>query len=71
MPNISENALMMSIQAIHQIAEQTSAERDAASEPERADYDEIIEAYELASMELRRAYEEACAGDAGLPLTPT
>lgn len=64
---VSENALMMSIQAIHQIAEQSSAERDAASGPEQADYDEIIEAYEIAAMELREVYEKAYAEGADLP----
>lgn len=67
MPKISENTLMISIQAIHQIAEQTSAERETASGPEQADYDEIIEAYEIAAMELRKTYEEACAEGADLP----
>lgn len=67
MPEISENALMMSIQAIHRIAEQNSAERDAAAGPEQADYDEIIEAYEIAAMELREVYEKAHAEGADLP----
>ncbi|WP_293374176.1 hypothetical protein [Nevskia sp.] len=67
MPEISDNALMMSIQAVHQIAAQNSAERDAATGSEQADYDEIIEAYEIAAMELRHVYEKACLQNANLP----
>lgn len=61
MPEISENALMMAIQAIHQISEQYSVKRNEATGPEQADYDEIIEAFEIAAMELREVYEKACA----------
>ena len=64
---VSENALMMSIQAIDQIASQCSAKRDAVSGSQQADYDEIIEAYEIAAMELREVYEKARAEDADLP----
>jgi len=67
MPEISENALMISIQAIHQIAEQNSNERNAATGPEQTDYDEIIEAYEIVAMELREVYEKARAEGADLP----
>lgn len=67
MPEISENALMMSIQAIHQLAEQYSAERDAATGSEQADYDEVIETYEIVAMELRAAYEEARSKGSDLP----
>lgn len=67
MPEISENALMMSIQAIHRLNEQYSADRDAESGPDQADYDEIIEAYELAAMELRDVYEQARSAGADLP----
>lgn len=67
MPEISENALMMSIQAVHQLADQTSVARDAATGSEQADYDEIIEAYEITAMELRDAYEKLLAQGADLP----
>lgn len=67
MPEISENALMMSIQAIHQIAEQNSSERNAVTGQEQADYDEIIEAYEIVAMELRKVYEKARAEGSDLP----
>jgi hypothetical protein len=67
MPEISENALTMSIQAIHRLAEQYSAERDATQGPDQADYDEIIEAYEIAAMELREVYERARSAGADLP----
>jgi hypothetical protein len=67
MPEISENALMMSIQAIHRIAEHYGAERNAVSGPEQADYDEIIETYEVAAMELRQVYEKARTQGADLP----
>ncbi|MCB1908171.1 MAG: hypothetical protein KDH15_12425 [Rhodocyclaceae bacterium] len=67
MPDISENALMMSIQAIHQLAEQYGAERDAASGSEQADYDEIIESYEIVAMELKAVYEKARSEGADLP----
>ena len=67
MPQVSENALMMSIQAIHQIAAQTSIAREAATGSEQADYDEIIEAYEITAMELRHTYEEMLAHGSDLP----
>lgn len=67
MPDISENALMMSIQAIQQIIVQHSVDQDAASGPEQADYDEIIEAYEIAAMELRVVYEKTREEGADLP----
>lgn len=67
MPEISENALMMSIQAIHQLTEQCCAERDAITGPEQADHDEIIEAYEIVAMELREVYEKARAQGEDLP----
>ncbi len=67
MPEISASALMMSIQAIHQLAGQTSIARDAATGSEQADYDEIIEAYEITAMELRGAYEKLLAQGADLP----
>lgn len=67
MPEISENALLMSIQAIHQIAEQNSSERNAATGQEQADYDEIIEAYEIVAMELREVYEKTRAEGNDLP----
>ena len=67
MPEISENALMMSVQAIQRIAAHYSAERDATPEPEQADYDEIIEAYEIAAMELKQVYEKARTEGADLP----
>jgi hypothetical protein len=67
MPEISENALMMSIQAIHQLADQTSVARDTATGSEQADYDEIIEAYEITAMELREAYEKLLAQGVDLP----
>lgn len=67
MPEISENALMMSIQAIHKISEQYSAERDTITGPEQADYDEIIEAYEITAMELKKVYEMSRAEGADLP----
>jgi hypothetical protein len=67
MPEISEKALMMSIQAIHQVTGQCSAEREVAVGSAQADYDEIIEACEIVAMELRTAYAQACAQDANLP----
>lgn len=67
MPEISENALMMSIQAVHLTIEQSSAARDAINGPEQADYDEIIEAYEITAMELKTVYEKLLAHDSGLP----
>lgn len=67
MPDISENALMMSIQAIQQIIVQNSVDRDAATGPEQADYDEVIEAYEIAAMELRVVYEKTREEGADLP----
>lgn len=67
MLEISENALLMSIQAIHQIIERHTTERNARTGPEQARYDEIIEAYEIAAMELRKTYEGAIAQGADLP----
>jgi len=67
MPQISENALMMSIQAIHQLSEQASTARESATGSEQADFDELIEAYEIAAMELREAYKAALAEGADLP----
>lgn len=67
MPEISENALMMAIQAIHQVAAQNAAARAAVSGPEQADYDEVIEAYEIAAIELRGVYERACVQGSDLP----
>lgn len=67
MPEISENVLMLSIQAIHQIASQTDIARANASGSEQADYDEILEAYDIAAMELRRVYEGLLAEGADLP----
>lgn len=67
MPEISENALMMSIQAVHLTIEQSSAEQDAITGPEQADYDEIIEAYEITAMELQAVYEKAHALGSDLP----
>lgn len=67
MPEISENALMMAIQAIHQISQKYSLEREATPGPEQADYDEIIEAYEIAAMELREVYKKARGEGADLP----
>ncbi len=67
MLEISANALMMSIQAIHQVTGQYSAERDGVAGPEQADYDEIIESYEITAMELRKVYEQACVQHADLP----
>jgi len=64
---ISENALKMSIQAIHQLSNQACLARDAASGSEQADFDEVIEAYEIAAMELREAYKAALAEGADLP----
>lgn len=68
MPEITENALTMAIQAIHTVSEQYSADRDASHGPDQADYDEIIEAYEIAAMELREVYEQA--RNAGADLVP-
>jgi hypothetical protein len=67
MPEITENSLMMSIQAVHQTISQTSIARDAANGSEQADYDEIIEAYEITAMELRRVYETVLAQGVDLP----
>ena len=67
MPEISESALMMSIQSIHQIIAQNSVERNAAIGAEQADYDEIIEAYTITAIELRAVYEQLCAAGADLP----
>jgi hypothetical protein len=67
MPEISENALTMAIRAIHRVTEQYSAGRDATEGPDQADYDEIIEAYEIAAMELRELYEQARNAGADLP----
>jgi hypothetical protein len=67
MPAISENALMMAIQAIHQLSRQVSRERDETEGPERADYDEILEAYEIAAMELREVFEKARSEGVDLP----
>jgi hypothetical protein len=64
---ISENALVMSIQAIHQLLEQARLARDAASGSEQADFDEVIEANEIAAMELREANKAALAEGADLP----
>ncbi|NOT16420.1 MAG: hypothetical protein HOP21_12815 [Methylotenera sp.] len=64
---VSENALMMSIQAIHQIAKRLSAERDASVGAEQANYDEMIEAYEIVAMELKTVYEKAHTEGADLP----
>lgn len=58
----------MSIQAIQQIAKHYIAERDTATGPEQADFDEIIEAYEIAAMELREVYEKLRSEGADLPL---
>ena len=59
MLEISENALMMSVQAIHFATRQLGIDRESAVGPEQADYDEIIEAYELAAAELRDVYAQA------------
>jgi hypothetical protein len=67
MPKISENALLMSVQAIHQLMEQVGVARDATAGAEQADYDEMIEAYEITAMELRKAYEAAIAEGSDLP----
>ena len=67
MPEISENALMMAIQAIQQVIEQCSAERDKATGSVQADYDHIIEAYEIAAMELQEVHARACAQGVDLP----
>lgn len=67
MPEISESALMMTIQAIHQLAEQYERQRELVSGSGQADLDEIIEAYEIVAMELRDVYEHALAEGADLP----
>jgi hypothetical protein len=67
MPEISENALMMSIQAICHVTAEHSDKRNASAGPEQADYDAIIEAYEIVAIELREVYEKTRAEDADLP----
>lgn len=67
MCKVSENALMMSIQAIHQITKRLSAERDATVGAEQANYDEMIEAYEIVAMELKTVYEKTYAEGTDLP----
>ena len=59
MAEISDHALMLAIQAIHQGCAQIEAGRAGLSQTQQADCDEIIESYELAVMELRAAYEQA------------
>lgn len=67
MPEISENALMMSIQAIHQIIVAYSDQRDAAAPEDQADFDEIIESYEISAMELREVYNRIQSEESDLP----
>ncbi len=64
---ISENALMMSIQAIHHLLSGLTQERDETSDASQADYDEMIEAYTIAAMELREVYEKERLEDSVLP----
>ncbi|MGN2248111.1 hypothetical protein ACFWZ3_15630 [Frateuria sp. GZRR35] len=67
MLEISESALMMSVQAIRFATRQLGIDRASAVGPDQADYDEIIEAYELAAAELRDVYEQARLQGSGLP----
>ncbi len=67
MLEISENALMMSVQAVHYAIQHLSSEREAASGSEQADYDEIIESYEIVAAELRGVYQTAHAQGFDLP----
>ena len=67
MLEISENALMMSVQAIHFATRHLGAEREAAAGPLQAGYDEIIEAYGIVAAELRQAYAQARARGCDLP----
>jgi len=64
---ISENALMMSLQAIRFATRQLGVDREAATGAEQAGYDEIIEAYEIAGSELRAVYEQARLRSHDLP----
>ncbi len=67
MPEISENALMMSIQALHRIIVAYSDQRDAAAIEDQVDFDEIIEAYEISAMELREVYNRIRNEESDLP----
>ena len=67
MQEISENALMMSVQAVQYAIQHLSAERDAVSGSEQADYDQIIESYEIVAAELRGVYQTAHAQGLDLP----
>jgi hypothetical protein len=67
MPQISENALVMSIQALHQLDEQLCAVRKAATGSARADCDEMIEAFKIAAMELRKVHAKAQARGVAIP----
>lgn len=67
MQEISENALMMSVQSVQYAIQHLSAERDAVSGSEQADYDQLIESYEIVAAELRGVYQTAHAQGLDLP----
>lgn len=67
MPNVSENALVVAIQAIDSLRRRYKAEVDADGEDADPDLQEILLSYENTAMELKRAYREAERGSAHLP----
>lgn len=67
MLQISENALMMSVQAVHFAIKHLRAERDAMSGSRQTDHDVIIESYEIVAAELRAVYQAAHAQGFDLP----
>jgi predicted component of type VI protein secretion system len=67
MAEISDTTLMLSIQAVGRAIRDLEQNRRAVDGPESADLDEMIETYEIAAMELRRAYEAARTASGNLP----
>lgn len=65
---ISENALMMSVQAVHYAIQKLGAERELLSGPEQASYDDIIESYQIVAAELHAVYEKARRQGYDLPV---